>query len=100
MKKTIILKETTEKPILEAKPKPKEKKPISIQELYLNEMINHKHEMVVYLVNGIKLEGFLRSFDQFSYLLERNGHMQLIYKHSISTVSPKNVFALALTEFL
>jgi host factor-I protein len=40
------------------------------------------------LVNGVKLQGIITWFDNFSVLLRRDGHTQLVYKHAISTVMP------------
>ena len=42
----------------------------------------------MFLVNGVKLQGIVTWFDNFSVLLRRDGHTQLIYKHAISTIMP------------
>jgi host factor-I protein len=44
--------------------------------------------VTVFLVNGVKLQGIITWFDNFSVLLRRDGHTQLVYKHAISTVMP------------
>ena len=44
--------------------------------------------VVVYLLNGIRLTGTLRSFDQFTLLLDNNGQQQLVFKHACATVMP------------
>jgi host factor-I protein len=44
--------------------------------------------VTVFLVNGVKLQGIITWFDNFSLLLRRDGHTQLVYKHAISTVMP------------
>ena len=44
--------------------------------------------MTVFLVNGVKLQGIVTWFDNFSVLLRRDAHSQLVYKHAISTVMP------------
>jgi host factor-I protein len=44
--------------------------------------------VTVFLVNGVKLQGVITWFDNFSVLLRRDGHTQLVYKHAISTVMP------------
>ena len=44
--------------------------------------------MTVFLVNGVKLQGIITWFDNFSVLLRRDAHSQLVYKHAISTVMP------------
>ncbi len=59
----------------------------SLQDPYLNILRREKVNVSIFLVNGIKLQGQIDSFDQFSILL-RSHSSQLIYKHSISTVVP------------
>ena len=44
--------------------------------------------MTVFLVNGVKLQGIITWFDNFSILLKRDQHVQLVYKHAISTIMP------------
>ena len=58
-----------------------------VQDPYLNALRNERVPVSVYLVNGIKLQGRIESFDQFVILL-RNSVSQMIYKHAISTVVP------------
>ena len=59
----------------------------SLQEPYLNILRREKIPVSIYLVNGIKLQGEVESFDQFVILL-RNSVSQMVYKHAISTVVP------------
>ena len=59
----------------------------SLQHLYLNALRKERTPVSIYLVNGIKLQGQIESFDQFVVLL-RNSVSQMIYKHAISTVVP------------
>ena len=59
----------------------------SLQEPFLNALRKERIPVSVYLVNGIKLQGQIESFDQFVMLLE-NSVSQMIYKHAISTVVP------------
>lgn len=66
----------------------------NIQDLFLNTLRKDKSPVVVFLVNGVKLQGTITWFDNFSMLLRRDDHSQLIYKHAISTVMPLNPFAL------
>lgn len=61
--------------------------PQNIQDAFLNTVRREKVTVVIYLVNGAKLSGRIRSFDKFSVLLESGSHDQLIFKHAISTVS-------------
>ncbi|MCW9015288.1 MAG: RNA chaperone Hfq [Gammaproteobacteria bacterium] len=59
----------------------------SLQEPFLNALRKERVPVSVYLVNGIKLQGQVESFDQFAVLL-RNTVTQMVYKHAISTVVP------------
>jgi host factor-I protein len=59
----------------------------SLQEPFLNALRKERIPVSIYLVNGIKLQGQIESFDQFVVLL-KNSVSQMIYKHAISTVVP------------
>ena len=59
----------------------------SLQDPFLNALRREKVPVSIYLVNGIKLQGQIDSFDQFVVLL-RNSVSQMVYKHAISTVVP------------
>ena len=60
----------------------------NLQEVFLNHVRKGKVPITVFLVNGIRLQGILAWFDNFSLLLKRDAHSQLVYKHSISTILP------------
>ena len=59
----------------------------SLQDPFLNALRRERIPVSIYLVNGIKLQGKVQSFDQFVILLE-NTVNQMVYKHAISTVVP------------
>ena len=59
----------------------------TLQDPFLNALRREKVPVSIYLVNGIKLQGQIDSFDQFVVLL-RNSINQMVYKHAISTVVP------------
>lgn len=59
----------------------------TLQEPFLNALRKERIPVSVYLVNGIKLQGQIESFDQFVVLL-RNAVSQMVYKHAISTIVP------------
>jgi host factor-I protein len=59
----------------------------SLQDPFLNALRRERVPVSIYLVNGIKLQGTIESFDQFVVLL-RNTVSQMVYKHAISTVVP------------
>ncbi len=60
----------------------------NLQEVFLNKVRKDKVPVTVFLVNGVKLQGIITWFDNFSVLLRRDAHSQLVYKHAISTVMP------------
>ena len=59
----------------------------SLQDPFLNALRKERVPVSIYLVNGIKLQGQIESFDQFVILL-RNSVSQMVYKHAVSTVVP------------
>lgn len=59
----------------------------SLQDPFLNSLRKEKIPVSIYLVNGIKLQGIVESFDQFVVLL-KNTVSQMVYKHAISTIVP------------
>ena len=60
--------------------------PQNIQDAFLNTVRREKDTVTIYLMNGAKLSGRIRSFDKFSVLLESGSQEQLIFKHAISTI--------------
>ena len=60
----------------------------NLQDVFLNYVRKHKTPVTIFLINGVKLQGMITWFDNFSVLLRRDGHSQLVYKHAISTVMP------------
>ena len=68
-------------------PEPKGKQP-SLQDAFLNLLRKNKMPVTVFLVKGVKLQGIVTWFDNFSILLRRDGQSQLVYKHAVSTIMP------------
>ena len=62
------------------------KAPFNIQDQYLNQARKERVRVSVIMMSGDKLNGFIKSFDNFSVLLDANGDI-LIYKHAISTIT-------------
>ena len=60
----------------------------TLQDNFLNSVRKTKNPVTLFLVNGVKLQGVITWFDNFSVLLRREGTVQLVYKHAISTVMP------------
>lgn len=69
----------------------------SLQDPFLNMLRKEKVPVSIYLVNGIKLQGQVDSFDQFVVLL-KNTVSQMVYKHAISTVVPSRNIRITPTE--
>ena len=65
-----------------------QEKPQNLQDTFLNHVRKNKVAVTVFLVNGVKLQGIITWFDNFCVLLRRDGQVQLVYKHAISTVMP------------
>lgn len=68
----------------------------SLQDPFLNALRRERVPVSIYLVNGIKLQGQIESFDQFVILL-KNTVSQMVYKHAISTVVPSRRFPITAT---
>ncbi len=66
----------------------------NLQDKFLNKIRKEKVSVTVFLVNGVKLQGMITWFDNFSMLLRRDSHSQLIYKHAISTIMPASAVRL------
>lgn len=66
-----------------------------LQDLYLNHLRKEKIPVTIFLVNGTRLKGIIKGFDNFVVLLKQNTQ-QLIYKHAISTISPEKEINLRL----
>jgi host factor-I protein len=66
----------------------------NLQDVFLNHIRKNKTPVTIFLVNGVKLQGIVTWFDNFSVLLRRDHHSQLVYKHAISTVMPTGPISL------
>lgn len=69
-----------------------------LQDLFLNALRKSKTPVTMFLVKGVKLQGVVTWFDNFSVLLRRDGQSQLVYKHSISTIMPSQSPDIAIFE--
>lgn len=70
----------------------------NLQDIFLNSLRKSKTPVTMFLVKGVKLQGIITWFDNFSVLLRRDGNSQLVYKHAISTVMPAQPVDLAPIE--
>jgi host factor-I protein len=71
------------------------RKPTLLQEVFLTAVKRSGEPVTMFLVNGVMLQGQIAAFDLFCLLLERDGLVQLVYKHAISTVQPERPVSLA-----
>lgn len=69
----------------------------TLQEPFLNALRKEKVPVSIYLVNGIKLQGQVDSFDQFVVLL-KNSVNQMVYKHAISTIVPSRMVKMPMAD--
>jgi host factor-I protein len=65
-----------------------------LQDLFLAAAAREQQRMTLFLTNGVMLQGAVSAFDQFSVVLERDGQIQLVYKHAISTLQPAHALNL------
>ena len=70
----------------------------NLQETFLNQLRKDKLSVTIFLINGVKLQGVITWFDNFSILLKRDTHIQLVYKHSISTIMPSEAISLGISN--
>jgi host factor-I protein len=71
-----------------APPPPPSGKQQNLQDAFLNLLRKNKTPVTMFLVKGVKLQGIVTWFDNFSILLRRDGQSQLVYKHAVSTIMP------------
>ena len=70
----------------------------NLQDTFLNSVRKTKTSLTIFLVNGVKLQGVVTWFDNFCILLVRDGQMQMVYKHAISTIMPSESVSLFINE--
>ncbi len=68
----------------------------NLQDNFLNQVRKENLLATVFLVNGYQIKGTIRSFDNFTILLDVDGKQQLVYKHAVSTVIPFRNISIAL----
>lgn len=69
------------------------KSPVNLQDVFLNQMRKEKVPVTMYLVNGARLSGTIKGFDNFVILMKQD-NQQLVYKHAISTIIPEKPIEL------
>jgi len=66
----------------------------NLQDTFLNSVRKSRTPLTIFLMNGVKLGGVVTWFDNFCVLLRRDGQVQLVYKHAISTIMPTEPVSL------
>jgi host factor-I protein len=69
------------------------KSQVNLQDIFLNQMRKEKIPVTMYLVNGARLSGTIKGFDNFVILMKQE-NQQLVYKHAISTIIPDKALEL------
>ncbi len=64
------------------------KSQVNLQDIFLNQMRKEKIPVTMYLINGARITGTIKGFDNFVILLKQESQ-QLVYKHAISTIIPE-----------
>ena len=60
----------------------------TLQDIFLNNARKNKTQLTIHLLNGFQLKGIVNGFDNFTVILDCDDKQMLIYKHSISTITP------------
>ena len=71
----------------------------NLQDIFLNNARKDKIQLTIHLLNGFQLKGIVKGFDNFTVILECDNKQMLIYKHSISTITPIKPILFADNEY-
>ena len=71
----------------------------NLQDIFLNNARKNKLQLTIHLLNGYQLKGIVKGFDSFTVILECDNKQMLIYKHSISTITPIKPILFADNEY-
>ncbi len=69
----------------------------NLQDVFLNQIRKENMLVTVFLINGYQIKGHIRSFDNFTILLDVDGKQQLVYKHAVSTIIPFRNITVSIT---
>ena len=73
-------------------------KAINLQDSILNQVRKENVSVIIHLVNGFQIKGFVKGFDNFTVILDSDGKQQLVFKHAISTIIPFKAVQIMNTE--
>lgn len=71
----------------------------NLQDIFLNNARKNKIQLTIHLLNGFQLKGFVKGFDTFTVVLDCDSKQMLVYKHSISTITPVKTILYADNEY-
>ena len=71
----------------------------NLQDIFLNNARKNKLQLTIHLLNGFQLKGIVKGFDNFTVILDCDNKQMLIYKHSISTITPIKPILFADNEY-
>lgn len=71
----------------------------NLQDIFLNNARKSKVPLTIHLMNGFQLKGLVKGFDSFTVILDCDGKQMMIYKHSISTITPLKPILFADNEY-
>ncbi len=64
------------------------KSALNLQDIFLNEVRKDHISIVIFLISGYQIKGFVKGFDNYTIVMDSDGKQQMIYKHAISTIIP------------
>ena len=71
----------------------------NLQDIFLNNARKSKVPLTIHLMNGFQLKGLVKGFDNFTVILDCDGKQMMIYKHSISTITPSKPILFTDNEY-
>ncbi|MDO5517621.1 MAG: RNA chaperone Hfq [Clostridium sp.] len=71
----------------------------NLQDIFLNNARKSRVPLTIHLMNGFQLKGLVKGFDSFTVILDCDGKQMMIYKHSISTITPSKPILFADNEY-
>jgi host factor-I protein len=60
----------------------------NLQDVFLNQARKNKVSVIIHLINGFQLNGYVKGFDNFTIILDSVGKQIMVYKHAVSTITP------------
>lgn len=71
----------------------------NLQDVFLNNARKNKIPLIIHLLNGFQLKGIVKGFDNFTVILDCDNKQMLVYKHSVSTITPAKPILFTASEY-